>query len=104
MKLFCSSRDTTIKVWSIDTSSSSLASKHRLRHVHSLGGHSGSITNVKFWSVVSYRAALKRLSEIKDDEDFAGNALDIDGLCYVLPVIVYAHKMILKSKSVTVSF
>jgi WD40 repeat protein len=59
MLIVTGSRDTTIKVWELETGGL----------VHSFGGHSKSLTNVQFWSYDNYLKVLQSKDSDDDEED-----------------------------------
>ena len=62
-------RDTTVKVWNLDGTK-----------LHSFGGHSKSITFLKFWPYVSYLKAINNLkNEQKDEMDLPDFEINDEG-------------------------
>ena len=57
----CLSRDTTIRVWTIDG-----------KQLHSFGGHSSTLTCVKFWSYKNYKNIIESL---KSSDEYSGDVL-----------------------------
>lgn len=59
---FLSSRDTSIKIWDLK--------KGKL--VHNFGGHTSSITCIRFWSLKFYKLCLQNILNSDDNEDEEG--------------------------------
>lgn len=66
--IMTASRDTTLKVWNLND----------LSLIHSFGGHTSSITQVKFWSYENFERLIKYVKETnnEDDQDY-DDLLDI---------------------------
>ncbi len=68
------SRDTTLKVWSIEEA-------NKIKLLHSFGGHSSPITCVRFWQGKFFRACLERISKQDESEALSQSIISPDGKC-----------------------
>jgi WD40 repeat protein len=64
--ILTASRDTTIKAWKIEEENNKT-----IRLIHSFGGHTSSITLVRFWPLESYIKCLRNLSASDIDSNDA---------------------------------
>lgn len=74
------SRDTTVKLWQIDSNDTQL--------VHSFGGHRSSVTMVKFFSRLNFNQVLDNLRKTGDDEDLLDTLANFDSSDYRRPLVV----------------
>ena len=77
------SRDTTVKIWSIEKPS-------KIDLIHSFGGHSSTVTFVKFWKYQYFKACLENiLKQDKETDQFNRSIILPDGLYYYLSIQTY---------------